>query len=91
MVPGSGACFLFSAENCYVPRAGLLASKWHLLPVPSLFLPRPHAEWIFRDSSSFTVAGPHRDCTGLPFSALAGTLGLIPVVPRRRLHSRNLL
>jgi len=28
------------------------------------------------DRSSFTVAGPHRDCTGLPFSALAGTLGL---------------
>jgi hypothetical protein len=34
------------------------------------------AEWMFGDSSSFTVAGPHRDCTGLPFSALAGTLGL---------------
>jgi len=40
------------------------------------------AEWIFGDSSSFTVAGPHRDCTGLPFSALAGTLGLNIVVPR---------
>ncbi len=34
------------------------------------------AEWIFGDSSSSTVAGPRRDCTGLPFSALTGTLGL---------------
>ncbi len=34
------------------------------------------AEWICGGSSSFAVAGPRRNCTGLPFSALAGVLSL---------------
>ena len=75
---GDGARRMVSVlrRNCYLPLAGLLAPKWRFLQLPSLHLPRLDAEWIFGDSSSFTVAGPHRDCTGLPFSALAGTLGL---------------
>jgi hypothetical protein len=76
-------------RNCYDPgqvswlRSG--TSFWcRVCSFPSF-----KAEWIVGDSSSFTVAGPHRDCTGLPFSALAGTLGLISVVPRRRLLGRS--
>ena len=74
MVPG--AWFLFSAEIAIYPwqvswlRSGTFCS-YRVSTFPGLT-----AEWIFGDSSSFTVAGPHRDCTGLPFSALAGTLGL---------------
>jgi hypothetical protein len=63
-------------RKCYVPLAGLLASKCTRLQVLSLLLPRLQNRVDHGDSSSFTVAGPHRDCTGLPFSALSGTLGL---------------
>jgi hypothetical protein len=76
MVPGSGAWFLSSAEMAMSPgrSPGFEAAPACLCRASSF--PSLKAEWIFGDSSSFTVAGPHRDCTGLPFSALAGTLGL---------------
>jgi 5,6-dimethylbenzimidazole synthase len=36
---------------------------------------RPAAEWGHEAAFLFTVAGPRRFCTGLPFSSLAGALG----------------
>lgn len=84
MVPGSGAWFLFSAENCYVPRAGLLASKRQLVALPSLLLPRPDGRvdvWrlIFVYSGG-TAPGLHRTSLFSP----CGHLGSETVVPRRR-------
>ena len=75
-VPGSGACFLFSAEIAIYPGQVSWLRSGTFFHVPSPFLPRLQGRVDIGDSSSFTVAGPHRDCTGLPFSALAGTLGL---------------
>jgi hypothetical protein len=75
---GAGARSMVSVlrRNCYVPRAGLLAPKWHWFSCAKPLLPQRLRRVDVWDRSSFTVAGPHRDCTGLPFSALAGTLGM---------------
>ena len=75
-MPGSGAWFLFSAEIAIYPRQVSWLRSGTLFLCRASSFPSLKAEWICGDSSSFTVAGPHRDCTGLPFSALAGTLGL---------------
>ncbi len=69
-------------RNCYVPLAGLLAAKWHGVAMPSSPPSPAYSRVDQRRLSSSTVAGPRRDCTGLPFSALAGTLGLNTFVPR---------
>jgi hypothetical protein len=91
MVPGSGAWFLSSAEIAIYPGQVSWLRSGTCLSVPSLLLPRPEGRVDVGDSSSFTVAGPHRDCTGLPFSALAGTLGLTQLYHAAPLFNCRLL
>jgi hypothetical protein len=46
---GAGARSMVSVlrRNCYVPRAGLLASKWHRFSCAWSLLPQRFAEWMF--------------------------------------------
>jgi hypothetical protein len=74
-VPGSGAWFLFSAEIAIYPgQVSWLRSGTFFLCRVSSF-PGLKAEWIFGDSSSFTVAGPRRDLHRTSLFSPCGHLG----------------
>jgi hypothetical protein len=77
--------FLFSAEICRLFTPGR-SPGFEFADCFAARFPFPNPdeiEWFVEAAFSYTVAGPRRNCTGLPCYTLAGTNGLLNYSQRR--------